>query len=118
MSMMISQEFFDDVCVENADLLDLSNEQAVHETLQQLGAEPCKYLVQTFPSDDCVERRARKEFTSRLERVKVACACNGNGNIVLQEQTNEQQDSTVKGADADTVAQSLLDDLKYIQSQL
>lgn len=49
---MISQAYFDEVCLENAELFDLGEAEAVKETIVQLSAEGLHHLSLTFPSSD------------------------------------------------------------------
>lgn len=67
--VLISQEYFDEVCLENAELFDLDPDQAVQETIQQLKAPCCTHLSCTFPTSPqgLEERAKRKEFVSALE---------------------------------------------------
>ncbi|GKY91071.1 hypothetical protein MPSEU_000079900 [Mayamaea pseudoterrestris] len=115
--VMISQAFFDDVCLENAELLGLSNDDAVTETLQQLGAEKCAYLVQTFPSEDCLERRARRDFLTSLERLSTMT--DGAG-VDGQEPNGCSLNQPLQAhySDANDTAQLLMKDLKRIQKHL
>jgi hypothetical protein len=65
----ISQNYFDEVCVENKETFDLDDDAAVQETLTQLGGpEACAYLIHTYPNDNCLNRKKRKTFTDILEK--------------------------------------------------
>jgi hypothetical protein len=96
--MMISQDYFDEVCVENVELFDLSQDDAVREALVQLGGEDaCAHLVQSFPSPSCPERQKRKDFVKMLTR--------------LTANVNTPRSS----GDDDTATESMMQDLEQIR---
>jgi hypothetical protein len=64
--MMISQEYFDEVCLENAQLFDLSEEESLRETLEQFSDQDLRHIVSTFPSAKDTQREARQAFQEAL----------------------------------------------------
>jgi hypothetical protein len=73
---MISQDYFDEVVTENADLFDLDAEAAVQESLHQLQITDARkseylYLSLTHPESDIGmnERHMRRELSTVLERI-------------------------------------------------
>lgn len=73
--MFISQEYFDEVCIENCEDFELSEEEAVQETIQQLEADGKKlpsHLVLSFPTSPqgIEERKVNEDLKTCIERVK------------------------------------------------
>ena len=73
--LVISQEYYDEVCLENRDDFDLSEEEAVQETIQQLESDGKKlpsHLILTFPtsSQGIHERRVNQILKSGISRIQ------------------------------------------------
>ena len=69
-SSMISQEYFDEVCLENAELFDLHPDEAVAETIAQLQIEDDReHLTCTFPTSEegIRERQLSTQLGEALE---------------------------------------------------
>ena len=73
----ISQEYFDELCLENRDDFELSEDEALQETIQQLslGGQPLpSHLILTFPTsqEGMREREVNTQIKSCVERIKKA----------------------------------------------
>lgn len=76
---VVSQEYFDELCLENADVFDLSPSAAVEESLQQLQLaaqenserNSLEHLTLTFPTskEGLKERSVRREFSEAIRRI-------------------------------------------------
>jgi len=65
MSNCITQEYFDEVCIENIELFE---DEGLQETIEQLHKQGCslEHLTQTLPSDTVV-RAERQDFIDKLK---------------------------------------------------
>eukprot|EP00977_Amphora_coffeiformis_P000571 scaffold132_cov170-Amphora_coffeaeformis.AAC.50 len=74
-SLAISQEYYDEVCLENRDDFDLSEEEAVQETIQQLESDGKKlpsHLILSFPTspEGIRERKVNQELKGGIMRLQ------------------------------------------------
>lgn len=75
---MISQDYFDEVCLENAQVFDLNPDEALQETLQQLKFDttashaPPLYLILNFPTSETgiQQRKEAKHMETLVQKVQ------------------------------------------------
>jgi len=82
MTSRISQELFDETVLENQDVFELSEEEALQETLSQYSLLDLNHLVLSHPFQDLEAREERKQFVEAMN--KLDKCVQEDGSVIIQ----------------------------------
>lgn len=100
---MITQAYFDELCLENQELFEGTQEEAVQETITQLltfdknkdkPSNSIQHLCQTFPTPDCSVRPSITQLTLALQSIQTILV--SEDNVASQQQQLLQDVTTVQ----------------------